>query len=120
MTKDPRKYAARPPRHCVVDSAAHSVQIAVAGSATSDTCSARLLNFSRQGLRLRCAANLQIGDPVRVQLSDSDGFQHAISGVVKWRGDEADGEQTYGCLFDEEVEWEILGELLLRGVLTSE
>jgi hypothetical protein len=116
MDKNRVKFAARPPRHEVV---ADDPALEMLIETDTETLPVRLLNLSRQGTRFRAAAILHIGESVVLRLTSGDDLDQRVAANIRWRGDESDGQATYGCEFDQNISWETLGELLLRGVLAS-
>ena len=82
---------------------------------------ANLVNLSAMGIRFQAAMPLEVGEPVTIRLS-GEASQPLVtcSGTVRWVRPDDHGGWLAGCLFDQRVEWEVLGELFLAGVLTTD
>ena len=81
---------------------------------------AELLDLSRSGVRLRVAADLKVQEPITLRLHDEpSGLRLTRSATVRWKRPEQGDLWLVGCLFDEHVEWEMLGELFLNEVLST-
>ena len=119
MANNNRKYLPRPPRH----EAALSdglVQVHRGDQQGPEGSAAGLIDFSRQGLRVRCRETYQVGERLLIQLYSEGGLVLQRPVTIRWLSSESAAETTYGCAFDHPVSWEELGELLLRGVLSMD
>ncbi|HWB12442.1 MAG TPA: PilZ domain-containing protein [Pirellulales bacterium] len=108
-------YVGRSPRH----QAATQVEIERAGNASPTHIMADLVDFSRQGARLRAEPGLAENEPIVILLRNpSIGLDLAFPGAVRWCGQHVGSRRMYGCQFKEEVPLETLGELFLAGILS--
>jgi hypothetical protein len=108
-------YVGRSPRH----QAATQVEIERAGVTPPRRLTADLVDFSRQGARLRAEPVLAQDEPIIILLRNpSIGLDLAFPGAVRWCGEYDGSRRLYGCQFKEEVPLETLGELFLAGILS--
>ena len=113
-------FISRRPRHQAAGSPAVRVRVERADGEEPVSIEAELLDLSRSGVRLRVAADLKIQEPITVQLYDeSSGLRLTRRAKVRWRRPEQGEITSVGCLFEEQVEWEMLGELFLNEVLST-
>jgi len=116
-----RGYVARRPRHLAA--AAASVQVTVERVAASlpEAIEVELVDLSRQGVRVRAAVPLTVGETITVRLRHpTSGFGLERQAKVRWREPHQQGAWSIGCQFFERVEWEALGELFLNDVLSTD
>jgi len=83
---------------------------------------AQLLDVSRAGIKLGWTHDLAKGTALKVVVQGADGkYLLEQSCSVRWC--KCDGDETHpwhlGVEFPEPLEWEILGELFLHGVLKT-
>jgi len=122
MSHDHRNFIPRPPRHNAALATGIRIEVRRYDAVDEPVYEAELVDFSRQGIRLRLAAEFEAGELllIRIVATEPDFlFQHRAT--IHWRStDESSSDFLYGCGFEAQVEWEVLGELLLRGVLSME
>jgi hypothetical protein len=112
---------ARQPRHAASGEAAPRVRIQRPQADEGTSCDASLLNFSRGGCRVRCRENFREGEAVLVRLGDpARGLELSLPGTIRWCRDEDEKGFAAGCQFDDEVNYEQLGELFLAGFLATD
>jgi hypothetical protein len=116
---DHRNFVARPPRH-VASAEGTRVEVRRCDATEQPGYAAMLVDFSRQGARLRLADAFQIGDRLLIQIEARPDFVYRQEATVCWRSCESPPHVTYGCGFESPVKWEVLGELLLRGILLTD
>ena len=81
---------------------------------------AEVLDLSRDGFQLRLPVALTIGEHVCLRLHVEDaGLTLTLPGTVRWQR-AADEQWLVGCLCDQPVAWESLGELFLNEVLVPD
>ena len=108
-------YVGRSPRH----QAETEVEIERAAGTSPVRLSADLVDFSRQGARLRAESLLVENEPIVILLRNASiGLDLAFPGAVRWCGQQDGSRRLYGCQFKEEVPLETLGELFLAGILS--
>ena len=118
MTADISRQVLRLPRHPAVQE--QGVPVTVTTQSTPPT-SARLLDLSRHGFRLRCPLGLALGEELRLELRrEQCGLDLALRGSIRWRQGEASGAFVLGCESAQPLDWETLGELFLHRVLSTE
>ncbi len=82
---------------------------------------AELVNFSRDGFRLRVPAPLIVNEPVVVLIEDRNSpFSLTISATARWQRPESGDTWLTGFKFDRQADWETLGELFLNDILTMD
>jgi hypothetical protein len=120
MTDDFYKFIARYPRHQSADKA--ELQIKVRRSVDkSDSLGAKLVDFSRDGFRLRVGAPLTVEEAVEVQVADGTSPVHlAILATVRWQRPEGGRIWLTGFEFNRSTDWETLGELFLNEILSTD
>jgi hypothetical protein len=110
-------FVGRRPRHVAV-SVVDVERTARAGPARF---AAELVDFSRQGARLRTEVLLADDEAIKIFLPKaSTGIDVAFPGAVRWRAEEEASRWLYGCQFKDEVPLETLGELFLAGILSDQ
>ena len=123
MPSETWNFVGRKPRHQVADASEVSVHLNRVQRAPAESLAAELVDFARNGARLRVAdrpnADLpSIGEAVVLQLrSAKPGLDIRLPGHVRWQQAEGPGQWLVGCEFDEEVSLETLGELFLNEIL---
>ncbi|NIL96313.1 MAG: hypothetical protein GTO26_02960 [Planctomycetales bacterium] len=118
MSRDITDYFLRDPRYLIEDGQQTLVETGRDGDAGESVWPSLLVDFSRKGMQILSPRPLQIGEKISGVLRATDGqLEVKLYGTVQWqRG--AEGQQfAIGCQFDEEVDWEVMGELFLSGIL---
>ncbi|MGH7136689.1 MAG: PilZ domain-containing protein [Pirellulales bacterium] len=111
----------RRPRHVPDEEAAIELVLRRAPGERPQVVTADLLDLSRQGTRLRTKAVLGEGEVVTICVRTGElALDLDLTGVVRWRKQEAGGRWSYGCEFKDELSLETLGELFLCGILSAE
>ena len=81
---------------------------------------AELVDMSRHGLQVRLTGPLEVSEPVVVRIQDSGATMDvALQAKVRWQRPHGQNRWAVGCAFDEAVNYEVLGELFLRGFLNA-
>ena len=111
----------RHPRHPVQESGTIAITIQRAKPTPNAVGVPEILDFSRGGCRLRWSERLQKSEPITFCIADTaNGMTLELPATVRWCR-EVDGEQfESGCQFDQEIDYEQLGELFLAGFLSTE
>jgi hypothetical protein len=118
MPTDVTKYAVRNPRHKIAPGIETAVEFLRAEEKQPRVVCGILTDFSRNGLKVNSATRLDDCEPVTARMFQLGGkFELLLDGSIRWQRDEEDGTFAIGCEFNEEVTWEVLGELFLNGVL---
>jgi hypothetical protein len=82
---------------------------------------AELQNLSRNGYQVRTPVPLNTHEPVHLHLRIEEAkIDLTLPGTVQWQRPAGDGTWLAGCHADCPIEWEILGELFLSGVLSTD
>ena len=82
---------------------------------------AELVDFSRDGFRLRVSAPLIVNEPVDVLIEDrNSSFSLAISATTQWQRPESGDTWLAGFRFDRQADWETMGELFLNEILVMD
>jgi hypothetical protein len=127
MQPEPWNFVGRKPRHHVADAGDVSVRLDCKGpiAADAESLPAELIDFARNGARLRIAGGPERtcpapGEEVVLGLSSQkSGLNIRLPGAIRWQQAEGPGQWLIGCEFDEEVPLETLGELFLNEILSD-
>lgn len=114
-------YVARRPRHQSAGTAGVRVEVQRVAPSSPAWIEVELVDLSREGVRVRAAVPLSVGETITVRLHD----QAAALGLerqatVRWREPHQQGTWSIGCEFFERMDWETLGELFLNEVLSTD
>lgn len=109
----------RRPRHgATIDSNSQVVAELCIGSRSVP---AELADLSRLGLKLVVNTAVAADDRLQLRLTQpASRFQLELAITVRWCRPEGDGKWSVGCVFDQELSWETMGELFLNGILCTE
>lgn len=120
MAIDFQQQTVRLPRHPTLDQNEYSLLVECDADNKPQQFSAQLIDLSRNGAQLCCERQLEHGEPIslRLQIESSD-LDVTLRGKVRWQHKEEDA-YSIGCQFDDEIDWETLGELFLSGVLSTD
>lgn len=89
--------------------------------ASSRRLEADLGDVSRLGLRLILDSSLPEDARIRLRLEQpANRFSATLPVTVRWSRLGDDGRWAVGCVFDQELSWELMGELFLNGILCTE
>lgn len=125
MSSEIWNFVGRKPRHHVADASQASVRLERAGDESDGGIVAELIDFARNGARLRiiAAPGLPLpakGEAVVLRLRTlKPGVDIRLPGAVRWQQAEGPGQWLVGCEFQEEVSLETLGELFLNEILSD-
>lgn len=107
----------RLPRHPILDESEYSLLV----ECKPQQLSAQLIDLSRNGAQFCCDQEFDEGQPIALHLVvESSDLDVTLPGKVRWQHCEEDDLYSIGCEFDEEIDWETLGELFLSGVLSTD
>jgi hypothetical protein len=122
MAEDFWNYVARRPRHAGRQADAVNVQLRRDEGRLPDVVEASLVDLSRGGLQLTVATPLSKGERVLVRIfCGENAFDNEAAATVRWIRRTEDGEQwKLGLRFNEDLEFDLLGELFLNDALESE
>jgi hypothetical protein len=78
----------------------------------------KLVDLSRQGVQLRLASPRKPGENlnIRIQCEESR-LDATLRGTVRWQKTAGGERWAVGCIFEEELSYELMGELFLSGIL---
>ena len=108
-------------RHGVSETGAVSIEIIVGDQSSNADAPAEVVDFSRGGFRLRWGAALQKGEPLEFRCTDhSSELSLALPGTVRWCRELADKRFEAGVQFEQEIDYEHLGQLFIAGFLSAE
>jgi hypothetical protein len=86
-----------------------------------DVWCAQLADLSRQGLRAITHREMPATETVRIQAELTDTLvQLAAAAKVRWVKLQEDGQWTCGLQFEQELSYEVMGELFLSGALSQD
>ena len=81
---------------------------------------AQLCDLSRQGIQLQMDQALTDGDPVEIRICDLESdFELVVAATVRWQRSLGNA-WAVGCQLNEQLEWEVYGELFLNEILESD
>ena len=114
-------HVVRHPRHVVQGGATVVVSIERAQPVPTATSQPEVIDFSRGGCRFRWKHELQKNEPIVLRVTDnSSGISLEAAGTVRWCRVSKDEHYEIGCQFDQELNYEHLGELFIAGFLSTE
>ena len=120
MAYDPRQFVVRQPRHSAVDESAGVLWLEVISEPAGERRDVVLVDFSRKGAKLELSLPVAPNSAVLLHIeNESQGLAISLAGHVRWQRVERVGCWALGCMFDEEVPYETIGELFLSGVLST-
>ena len=120
MSFDPNQFVVRRPRHSATGSSPGQVLLETLSENPSDPQEVRLLDLSREGAKLELSSPVPPKAEVVLHVQDDSlGLAVALRGRVRWQRAQGVGRWDLGCLFDEPVAYEVIGELFLSGVLST-
>jgi hypothetical protein len=81
----------------------------------------QLEDLSRMGFQVQGPVSLTIGEAIRLQLQiEGQDLAMTLPATVQWQRSTDDDAWLAGCLCDGPVDWESLGELFRRGILSHD
>src|SRR5262245_15633624 len=117
MTLDDRDFRTRRPRHEAQPDATYELLLKL--HRANETRSAQLGDLSRQGLKLVTAQEVANDETIQVELVlPGRLLVLSKSATVRWGKYQDDGQWAIGLQFEQELAWEVMGELFLNGVLS--
>ena len=120
MSRDIAEFILRDPRYLTADGQQTVVQLLPDGDGT-DSILTELVDFSRKGMQVLSDVELQVGDQVMAILRDAaSGLDLRLSATVQWQRSADNSKFAIGFQFADEVNWEVLGELFLSGILDQQ
>ena len=118
---DPRHFVIRVPRHTAPDSGECRVWLEYVSGEFGEPCEARLVDFSRRGARFELNGSVVPDESLLVRIqADAHSLDVSLPAVVRWQRAEGGGNWALGCLFEQEVPYEVVGELFLSGILSTD
>lgn len=121
MVYDPRQFVVRRPRHTAVDDSESRIWLETVADTPEVRHDLQLVDFSRKGAKL--TLNLPVAPDSDVILhieATSQGVDLQLPGKVRWQRIEGPGSWVLGCMFEQEVPYEVIGEMFLSGVLSTD
>jgi hypothetical protein len=113
------RFIVRRPRHEALPNS--TCRVIVEGTGSERAWDAELTDVSRQGLKLLLDANLPQDARVCLCLEQpANQFSVTLACTVRWSRLQDDGRWGAGCIFDQELSWELMGELFLHGILSAD
>ena len=114
------EFIARDPRHQTADKAELNIEVR-RSVGEPRSLGAELVDFSRDGFRLRVPTPLIVNEPVDVLIEDRHSpFKLAVSATAQWHRPENGDTWLAGFKFDRQADWETLGELFLNDILAMD
>ena len=69
---------------------------------------------------MRIASPVMKGQAVRVRIHDEEaGLDICLAGTIRWQRRTPDNTWAVGCVFDKEIDYTLMGELFLNGILDT-
>jgi hypothetical protein len=119
MLRESRKTNLRRPRYDSTDGQKVQVEVERKPGSQPAMVWADLRNLSRNGFQIQTPVALEIQEHITLHLCiKTSGFRLVLPGTVRWQRPEDDA-WLLGCLSDEPVDWESLGELFLNQILST-
>ena len=111
-----QRFVARRPRHEVQPDARCYVQLI---AENEEYYEGQLVDLSRHGLKLITDGEIPVDGMVRVQAELPIGaVQVSPAATIRWSRLEDDGRWAAGLVFEQELSWEVMGEMFLNGILS--
>jgi hypothetical protein len=80
-----------------------------------------LLDLSRNGFQVKVPVPLNTQSPLNLRFRmEGSQMDLMLPGTIRWQRPASDGTWLAGCQTDRPIDWETLGELFLRGVLSTD
>jgi len=110
----------RRPRHSAVENEQSRVWLDRSLGELGALVEAQLVDFSREGAKFELSGPVVPDESLLVRIQDkANSLDITLPAVVRWQRAEGPGKWAMGCLFDQEVPYEVVGELFLSGVLST-
>lgn len=117
MTDHP--FVVRRPRHEAIPG--HGCSLTLEWIASARPLDVELVDLSRQGLKLHLDAKLPVDARLKLKIvQPANQFTLNVPVTVRWSRQDESGRWSAGCLFDQELSWEAMGELFLNGILCTD
>lgn len=113
-------FSPRGPRHEVAEDTGFRIGVTSTGEPEAIDC--LLIDLSRNGCKAWSSKPLELGRKVEVRLPlEQIGFDSALTATVRWAEPAPNSDKGFmiGFLFDEPAPLEVIGELILLGVIDS-
>ena len=121
MSTDFKEFVVRRPRHEAITSTSCHVWLELISREPCAQRNAELVDLSRQGLQLKLDAPLEPEESVVVRIQHiATRLDLKFAGRIRWQRACEDGSWAIGCVFDEPLGYEALGELFLSGILSMD
>jgi hypothetical protein len=118
VSRDVAEYILRDPRYLIAEGQQTFVELRRDDDPAAPPLSSLLVDFSRKGMQILADVSFEIGEKITVFLREpSAKLEVQLSGIVQWQRSMDDQKFAIGCQFAEDVNWEIMGELFLSGIL---
>lgn len=112
-------FVVRRPRHEALPN--HGCTVTLEWIASARPLEADLVDLSRQGLKLVLDAKLPAEARLKLKLvQPANRFTLNIPVTVRWSRQENSERWAAGCIFDQELSWEVMGEMFLNGILCTD
>ena len=114
---DTNNFVVRRPRYKVIEGNTSRVWLENADSSFD----ARLVDFSRMGSQVELGVPLAVGEVFQLRIRvEASSLDIILPAVLRWQRPVGDGTWATGCEFQEEVAYEVVVELFLGGLLSTE
>ena len=111
----------RLPRHCAAEESRTQIQVQRQPGQKPQNIAAELVDLSRRGGQFVCSTSLEMDEPIVLHIMlPSSSLEVRLSAKVRWERPASDGLFAVGCILDDEMDWETLGEMFLNGVLSAD
>ena len=121
MAADPIQFVVRRPRHEAVQNPTVRIWLESPHTNLPLDCEVELVDLSRQGAHLRLSRPVEPGESflIRIQCEDAQ-LDVTLQGIQRWQRTDGPEKWAVWCVFDEELGYELMGELFLSGILDME
>ena len=121
MSAESKEFVVRRPRHDAVQDRSCHVWVERIARDPKVEQDAALVDVSRLGLQVKLTESLEPDEPLVVHIQHSQvKLDVALAGRVRWQRQCHDGYWTVGFVFDQAIEYEVMGELFLCAVLSMQ
>ena len=121
MASSVNQQTVRLPRHTVSEEGRTQLQVLRQPGQKPQVFAAELVDLSRLGAQFICSTSLETDEAIVLQIIlPSSSLDVRLPAKVRWERPESDGLLAIGCVLDDEMDWETLGEMFLNGVLSAD
>ena len=121
MSRDIAEFILRDPRYVRAEGLSVTVELLRSSDPAAKPVSAGLVDFSRNGIKVLSDVELAMGEEITAVVRDAGAnIELKVLATVQWQRRTDNDKYSIGCQFVDAVDWEVLGDLFLSGVLDQQ